>query len=98
MKRSSLKIPFLWSLPVAVLLLSLAGVCSAAGEEQADAGGSDQVTETPMPESAKQTADSLPGATPEAEPKQDNAPVADPAFVPSEEISEDLSVPFPVDI
>jgi len=25
-------------------------------------------------------------------------PAADPAFVPSEEISEDLSVPFPVDI
>lgn len=72
---------------LSLLLAASTGLAEPATETNADSG-----PESTTPPVATQEQD-------ETEEKVETEPtVDDPAFNPSEEISEDLSVPFPVDI
>ena len=79
--------------------IGIAAVCivAAAGfaEEAEDPEPAEPASEKPL-EAAKETP-----AEPEAKPNEDDAAAevaAAEVFVPSEDISEDFAVPFPVDI
>ena len=71
---------------IAVCIVAAAGF----GGEAETAKPAEPASEKPV-EAAKETP-----AAPEAEPNEDDA--AAEVFVPSEDISEDFAVPFPVDI
>ena len=80
----------------ATALVALAGVASAAPEESAPA------SDGSAPAATEQAAMPLAGEEPAAPKRAKNADEqpqdAAEVFVPSEAISEDIAVPFPVDI
>lgn len=87
------KIRFFMNNRLLVATLAL-GLLLASSISLADPETGTAATATPEPIPANKPT----GKQPRDDAAENEAPVDDPAFNPSEEISEDLSVPFPVDI
>jgi len=85
--------PRRWGLALLFLLTPLHAPALFAAEAEQEA-----TSETPTPAAGNESEDPLLTEAAEAQDQPQQRPAADDTFTPSVQISEDLSVSFPVDI